>query len=30
MVGDVQNGVFTTPRFDRAGCVTAINQPIAA
>jgi len=30
MVVDMQNGVFTTPRFDRAGRVAVINQLIAA
>ena len=30
IVVDMQNGVFTTPRFDRAGRVASINQLIAA
>lgn len=30
IVVDMQNGVFTTPRFDRAGRAAAINQLIAA
>ena len=30
IVVDMQNGVFTTPRFDRAGRVACINQLIAA
>ncbi|MDU4094615.1 MAG: isochorismatase family protein [Pantoea sp.] len=30
IVVDMQNGVFTTPRFDRAGRTAAINQLISA
>jgi len=30
VVVDMQNGVFATPRFDRAGCAARINQLTAA
>ena len=30
VVVDMQNGVFATPRFDRAGCAVRINQLTAA